>query len=186
MVFSGSSRTWASTAQWHTSNDGQQRMLHNVHKFKYLGLELHGSKGIKAVTDHRLGRMIAAQSSINRRLRELRFVNDPQLMADMFETITSSTGSYACEIWCTPFLFDWTVTTCKLQRFQSMVYKRSLGVPSSTSNLLAYFECGRYPMQVAWLSRTVKYWNKRVATANDGSLLSEIFRARQCALWHDT
>jgi hypothetical protein len=43
------------------------------------------------------------------------------------------------------------------------VYKRALGLPSSTSNLLVHFETSRYPMQIGWLVRTVKYWNKRVA-----------------------
>jgi hypothetical protein len=36
--------------------------------------------------------------------------------------------------------------------------------------MLVYFETGRYPMQISWLVRTVKYWNKRVAdTTNDHS-----------------
>jgi hypothetical protein len=34
--------------------------------------------------------------------------------------------------------------------------------------MLAYFEMGRYTLQISWLVRTVKYWNKRVAdTTND-------------------
>ena len=176
MVFSGSTRTWVGH-NWHTRTGDQQQELARVTKFKYLGVELHGSKRIKAVVEHRLSRMVAAQSSVNRRLRQLHIAHDPQLVADMFAVITAASGSFGCEVWCTPFLYDWTVGTCKLQRYQATVYKRALGVPSCTSNLLAMFEAGRYPLQVSWLARTARYWNKLAANANNGSLLSKLFRA---------
>jgi hypothetical protein len=67
------------------------------------------------------------------------------------------------------------VSTCKLQRYQTSIYKRSLGIPSNTSNLIALFEMGRHPMQIDWLVRAVKYWNKRVAAREDNSLLSQLF-----------
>jgi hypothetical protein len=92
------------------------------------------------------------------------------MIADLFETITAASGSYGCEIWSTPLLSSWdAITSCSLQRYQASVYKRALGLPSSTSNMLAaYFEMGRYPLQISWLVRTVKYWNKREAdTTND-------------------
>jgi hypothetical protein len=93
----------------------------------------------------------------------------------MFQVITAASGSYGCEVWATPFLHDWTVNTCRLQRYQASVYKRILGIPSSTSNLIAFFEMGRYPLQIDWLIRAVKYWNKRVTARDDNSLLSQLF-----------
>jgi hypothetical protein len=72
-------------------------------KFKYLGVELHGTAGIKACIPHRLSCMMAAQSAISRRLHELRVPKDPStLLADMFDSvITGAAGSYGCEVWST-------------------------------------------------------------------------------------
>jgi hypothetical protein len=180
MVFCGNCTAWPG-ATWHTSANQagavQQRPLARVQKFKYLGVELHGSKSIKAAVDHRLSRMVAAQSSINRRLREMHVSRDPQLVGDLFETITAAAGSYGCEIWSTPFLDDWHLHTCKLQHYQATVYKYSLGLSRNTSNLLAFFETGRYPMQVQWLARTVGYWNKLVAGKHNQCLLTEVLHA---------
>jgi hypothetical protein len=72
------------------------------------------------------------------------------------------------------------------------VCKRALGVPGSSSNLLALVEMGRYPMQVHWLVRCVKFWNRRVAevdhenrrldssvhpTTREHSLMAQVFIA---------
>ena len=108
--------------------------------------------------------MVAAQSAVFRRLREMHVGCDPVMTADLFETIAAASGSYGCEIWSTPLLSSWdAITSCSLQRYQSSVYKRALGLPSSTSNHLVYFEMGRYPMQISWLVRAVKYWNRKIA-----------------------
>jgi hypothetical protein len=58
------------------------------------------------------------------------------------------------------------------------VYKHSLGVPRSTASLLTFLEVGRYPMQIQWLARTVRYWNKLVDLVQQGpSLLGSTFLA---------
>ena len=68
--------------------------------------------------DHRLSRMIAAQSAVNRRLKELHVGYDPQLVAGLFDTVTAAAGSYGCEVWSTPLLGSWqTLHSCPLQRF---------------------------------------------------------------------
>jgi exonuclease III len=179
MVFAGNARAWPGAA-WHTVRaDGTHVPLARVEKFKYLGVELHGTRHIKAVVQHRLSRMLAAQGAIQRRLRELQATGDPQLIADLFETITAASGSYGCEVWCTPYLASWeAVAQCPLQRYQASVYKHSLGVKhGGTPNLPVFFEIGRYPMQIQWLSRTVGYWNKLVACKDRCTLLHDVFCA---------
>jgi hypothetical protein len=85
--------------------------------------------------------MVTAQSAVYRRLREMHVTYDPDrvvsvMVADLFETITAASGSYGCEIWSTPLLSSWdAITSCSLQRYQASVYKRALGLPSSTSNM---------------------------------------------------
>jgi hypothetical protein len=54
----------------------------------------------------------------------------------------------------------------------------SLGVPRSTASLLTFLEVGRNPMQIQWLARTVRYWNKLVDLVQQGpSLLGSTFLA---------
>lgn len=166
VVFAKTSRAWAGS-DWNIKG----RPLPRSQKFKYLGVELHGTAGIKGCIPHRLSCMVAAQSAISRRLHELRVPREPGLMADMFETITGAAGSYGCEVWSTPWLASWHLRDCTLQRFQATVYKQALKVPRSTSNQLAFFEMGRYPLQVQWLQRTVSYWNKLVANKANSELL---------------
>jgi hypothetical protein len=57
------------------------------------------------------------------------------------------------------------------------VYKQALKVPRSTSNLLAFLEMGRYPMQIQWLQRTLSYWNKLVANKANSELLDFVLAA---------
>jgi hypothetical protein len=76
-------------------------------KFKYLGVELHRSKDIRAAVGLRLSQMVAAQSGVNRRLNELRIPFDPNVLTGLFDAITAAAGSYGCEVWSTRFLGEW-------------------------------------------------------------------------------
>jgi hypothetical protein len=172
VVVFASKRAWP-RATWTAAG----KPLARVDSFKYLGVELYGSKSIRSTLQHRLGCMVKAQSCINRRLHQLHIERDPLLTADLFDIITSAAGSYGCEVWCTHFLSaDW-LSGCSLQSYQATTYKRCLGVKRSSSSLATYFECGRYPIQVHWLYRTVKYWNKLVKRAADSDLLDRVLHA---------
>jgi hypothetical protein len=105
---------------------------------------------------HRHSCMVAAQSAVNRRLKELRIPFAPMVVGGMFAAATASTGSYGCEIWSTPCLGTWHLLAgqCKLQSYQAAVYKQCVGVPGCTPNLLVFFEMGRNPLQIQWLART--------------------------------
>ncbi len=70
-----------------------------------------------------------------------------------------------------PFLAGWHLRDCTLQRFQATVYKQTLKLPRSTSNLLVFLKMGRYPMQIQWLQRTLSCWNKLVANKANSKLL---------------
>jgi len=145
--------------------------------FKYLGVELHGTRSISVALQHRLACMVRAHSSVCRRLHALHTPRDPELIAGLFDSITAAAGSYGCEIWSTPFLGKWHLRSCTLQRYQAAVYKQALGVTRGTSNLLAFYEMGRYPLQLQWLYRTVKYWNKLVSNKAASALLGSALTA---------
>lgn len=172
VVFSKRCTAWAKT-KWHIGGAALPR----AEKFKYLGVELHGTKGIKAAVEHRLSRMFAAQSSVNRRLSELQAPRDPSLIADLFDSITAASGSFGCEVWATPYLDSWHLRDCTPIRFQASIYKQALGVARSTSNELVFFEMGRYPLQIQWLQRTISYWNNLVTNAAGSELMAACLEA---------
>jgi hypothetical protein len=173
VVFAKSCRAWSGFGDW----KAKDKALPRSRKFKYLGVELHDVTGTKGAAEHRLTCMIAAHSAVSRRLNDMQCPKDPVLVADMFDTITAGAGSYGCEIWSTPFLAGWHLRDCTLQRFQAAVYKQALKVPRSTSNLLAFLEMGRYPMQIQWLQRTLSYWNKLVANKANSEMLDFVLAA---------
>ncbi len=105
------------------------------------------------------------------------------LLHYIFDTITAGAGSYGCEIWSTSFLAGWHLRDCTLQRFQAAVYKQALKVPRSSSNLLAFLEMGRYPMQIQWLQRTLSYWNKLVANKANSEMLDFVLSGCRSAPW---
>jgi hypothetical protein len=85
-------------------------------------------------------------------------------------------------VWATRFLNEWRLLSgqCTLQSYQAAVYKQCLGVPRSSANLLTFFEMGRYPMQIHWLARTLRYWNK-LAGLDARCLLGNTFVANVAA-----
>jgi hypothetical protein len=75
----------------------------------------------------------------------------------------------------------WALGTCWLasancRADQAAVYKQCLGVLRCTPNLLVFFEMGRNPLQIQWLARTLRYWNK-LAGLSPRSLLGGTFVA---------
>jgi hypothetical protein len=96
----------------------------------------------------------------------------------MLAAVTAAVQWYGCEVWSTHVQGGWCLLDrpCKLQSYQATVYKQRRRVPRSTASPPTYFEMGRFPMQVQWLARTLRYWNKLAEPAQQGSsLLRSVF-----------
>ena len=175
IVVFGDRRTWRKH-QWFIAG----REIGRVDRFKYLGVTLQGScrsGPIMHAIDHRLESMSKAQSCVRGRLKQLGLHKNPIVMAGMFDMVSRSAGDYGCEIWSTPWLDEWHMKDCCLQRYHTSTLKRLLGVRTSTCSLAVHFECGRYPLQVHWLARCIKYWNKLVTNRAQSSLLMTVLIA---------
>jgi hypothetical protein len=178
MVFAGTAVAWRGH-KWHAHTPGGDQLpLARVEKFKYLGVELHGCRNATAATQHRLSRMVAAQAAVQRRLREMQAAGDPQLLADLFETIVGPAGSYGCEVWSTALLATGDISKCPLSKYQASVYNHCLGIRhGGAAHLPAFFEMGRYPLQHQWLARAIRYWNKLIACQEGCPLLHKVLCA---------
>ena len=180
MVVFGGSKAW----KLHTWNVNGHP-INRARQFNYLGVVLEGSRCIKSTITHRLECMARAQACSYRALKRLSIHRDPLLVADMFDIVARAAGEYGCEVWATPWLDNWhegeygcevwatpwldNWQDCPLQRSHISILKRCLGVKASTSSLAALFECGKYPMQVGWLVRCCKFWNKPLKALTSSS-----------------
>ncbi len=112
-------------------------------------------------------------------MKQLGLHQEVMLMTDLFDIAAKSAGDYGCEIWSTPWLGDWCLHKCDLQILKfhcNTLVRRCLGVSKGTASLLSVLaECGKYPLQIHWLTRTAKYWNKLVTMQANITLLTEAF-----------
>jgi hypothetical protein len=132
VVFCGTSQAWSGRRSWTLPSAGASRTaLAVADKFKYLGVELHGSKDIRAAVGHSLSWMVAAQSGVNRRLKELRIPFDPNVVTGLFDAITAAAGSYGCEVRSTRFLGEWHLEDrlCRLQSYQATLTRTAWVCP---------------------------------------------------------
>jgi hypothetical protein len=116
-----------------------------VLKFKYLGVVLHGAGDITKSVGHRHSRMVAAQSAVNKHLKELRIQFDPMVVGASSQPQRPQPARMVARFGPLPLVL---AGQCKMQSYQAAVYTLCLCVPESTGNLLTVFEIGRYPMQI--------------------------------------
>ena len=72
---------------------------------------------------------------------------------------------------------DWKLHTSDLQKFHCNILRQCLGVGKGTASLCVFAECGKYPLQIHWLIRAAKYWNKLVTMQAGSNLLTEVLSA---------
>jgi hypothetical protein len=127
LVLHSAHNTWLSRKRdWTLQAPGGGRTPLAVSEhFKYLGVELHGSKCIRAAARHTLSRMVAAQSRVSRRLKALRIPLDPCVVSGMFAAAAAAAGPYGCEVWSTHFQGGW----CLLDMPSKLVCHRLSELP---------------------------------------------------------
>ncbi len=76
----------------------EDEAIEQLNSFKYLGVELHGRKGMQ-VTIQRLAMSgKKAVFALRRRCAELR-ISDPTLQCQLFDALVKPVLSYGCEVW---------------------------------------------------------------------------------------
>ena len=78
---------------------------------------------------------------------------------NLFDTYISSILCYGCEIW-------GFHKAPNIEKIQLDFCKNILGVKQCTTNVMVYFELGRYPLIYFRMYKIVKYWLKLLSTSN--------------------
>jgi hypothetical protein len=129
------------------------KVIEQLNSFKYLGVELHGTKGMQAVI-HRLamsGKKVVF--ALRRRCVEL-CIFDPTLQCQLFDTLVKPVLSYGCEIWSDHMARE------LLEVVHQAFLKLLLGVSTTTSSYVVLAEFGRFPLEIFWWEQTMRFLSR--------------------------
>jgi hypothetical protein len=114
-------------------------VIEQLNSFKYLGVELHGTKGMQATIQRLAMSRKKVVFALQRRCVELR-IFDLALQCQLFNTLVKPVLSYGCEVW----LDHWARE--QLDVVHRAFLKSLLGVSTTTSSYVVLVEFGRFPL----------------------------------------
>jgi hypothetical protein len=120
--------------------------IERVQSFRYLGLELHSTRGMAVAIAKLTTTGKKALFALHRRCNDLS-ITDPEVMCQLFDSLVCPILSYACEVW----------TGCtgakglqQVEQVHRMFLRGILGVNKTTSTFVVLGEFGRYPLDYFW------------------------------------
>ncbi len=127
--------------------------IKQLNSFKYLSVELHGTKGMQAVIQRleMLGKK--AIFALRRRCAELR-ISDPALQCQLFDALVKPVLSYGCEVWSDHIARE------QLEVVHRALLKSLLGVSTTTSSYVVLAEFGKFPLAIFWWQQTMHFLSR--------------------------
>jgi hypothetical protein len=124
--------------------------IKQLNSFKYLGVELHGTKGMQVVIQRlaMLGKNVVF--ALRRRCTEL-CIFDPALQCQLFDALVKPVLSYGCEVWSDHMAHE------QLEVVHRAFLKSLLGVSTTTSSYVVLAEFGRFPLDIFWWQQTMRF-----------------------------
>jgi hypothetical protein len=130
--------------------------IERVQSFRYLGLELHSTRGMTVAIDKMTTTGKKALFALRRRCNDLS-ITDSEVMCQLFNSLVCPILSYACEVW------TCCIRAKRLQQAEQVhrVFLRGiLGVNKTISTFAVLGEFGRYPLEYFWWQQTLKYYDR--------------------------
>jgi hypothetical protein len=130
--------------------------IERVQSFRYLGLELHSTRGMAIAIDKLTTAGKKEPFTLRRRCNDLSII-DPEVMCQLFDSLVRPVVNYACEVWIG------CIGAKGLQQAEQvhrMFLKGILGVNKTTSTFAVLGEFGRYPLEYFWWQQTLKYYDR--------------------------
>ena len=142
-----------------------------VQSFKYLGVELHSTKGLSTAAECRMLSGERAQMAVITRCRQLG-IQDPVLQMHLWDALVKPVLLYGVEMWGANDIRKGVLPGEILQR---SFLRRLLGVRSGTPNMAVLAEVGRFPLLIFSAQLLCKAWNRMVSMEDD-RLVKQAFR----------
>ncbi len=127
--------------------------IEQLNYFKYLGLELHGTKGMQAAIQRLAMSGKKSIFALRCRCAELR-IFDPALQCQLFDALVKPVLSYGCEVWSNHMARE------QLEVVHRAFLKSSLGVSTTTSSYVVLAEFGRFPLEIFWWQQTMRFLSR--------------------------
>jgi hypothetical protein len=129
------------------------KALEQLNSFKYLGVELHGTKGMQAAIQQLAMSGKKAVFALRHRCAELR-IFDLALQCQLFDALVKPVLSYGCEVWLDHMACE------QLEVVHRAFLKSSLGVSTTTSSYVVLAEFGRFPLEIFWWQQTMRFLSR--------------------------
>ncbi len=126
----------------------ERETIEQLNFFKYLGVELHDTKGMQVAIQWLAMLGKKAVFALRRRCTELR-ISDPALQCQLFDALVKLVLSYGCEVWSDHITREW------LEVVHWAFLKSLLGVNTTTSSYIVLAEFGRFPLEIFWWQQTM-------------------------------
>ncbi len=130
--------------------------IERVQSFRYLGLELHSTRGMAVAIDKLTIAGKKALFALRHKCNDLSII-DSKIMCQLFDSLVCPVLSYACEVW----------TGCtgakglqQAEQVHRMFLRGILEVNKTTSTFVVLGEFGRYPLEYFWWQQTLKYYDR--------------------------
>ena len=127
-----------------------QTELEIVQCYKYLGFLLNAKGSLKLSVSTLAKQAQKAMYGLLKKIANLRYP-PPVLMCKLFDAVVAPVCNYACELWGFQKAPEMELMHRKFCKFL-------LNVPPSTTNVAAYGELGRMPLDIQRQVLMVKYW----------------------------
>ncbi len=129
------------------------KAIEQLNSFKYLGVELHGTKGMQATIQRLAMSGKKAVFALRRRCAELR-IFDPALQCQLFDALVKPVLSYGCEVWSNHMACE------QLKVVHWAFLKSLLEVSTTTSSYVVLAEFGRFPLEIFWWQQTMRFLSR--------------------------
>ena len=148
--------------------------LQQVQEFKYLGLMFSAQGGMQTTFPGLKRKMTAAWALLRRQYGKLSCASSVGLLLRLYDVCVPPTGSYGCEVWgCYTFPAASAALRASLAQQHLQTLKHILGVRSTVNTHTLWQEVPVKRLEVVWLQRTVKFYN-RLAAAPTNNLYRRI------------
>jgi hypothetical protein len=127
--------------------------IKQLNSFKYLGVELHGTKGMQVAIQRLAMSRKKAVFALQRRCAELR-IFDLALQCQLFDALVKLVLSYGCEVWSDHMAHE------QLEVVHRAFLKSLLGVSTTTSSYIVLVEFGRFPLKIFWWQQTMRFLSR--------------------------
>jgi hypothetical protein len=131
----------------------EDEAIEQLNSFKYLGVELHDTKGMQAAIHQLAMSGKKAFFALRRKCAEPR-IFDLALQCQLFNALVKPMLNYGCEVWLDHMALE------QLEVVHRAFLKLSLGVYTMTSSYVMLVKFGRFPLEIFWWQQTMRFLSR--------------------------